>query len=118
MQPVQRKRPDPALQRDLRALTWRVSSKAQAREDGFLPLNVEYEGKALRPLGPPRPLCAVRPLMTRHQPTAWWTAHASLFPKENARNDVCLTMTVMSLDPDCSPEMTGMVRVLSGLLVI
>ena len=26
-----------------------------------------------------------------------------LFPKE-MRNDVCITMTVMSLDPDCSPE--------------
>ena len=26
-----------------------------------------------------------------------------LFPKE-MRNDVCITMTVMSLDPDCSPD--------------
>ena len=30
-----------------------------------------------------------------------------LFPKE-MRNDVSLTMTVMSLDPDCSPEIAGM----------
>ena len=30
-----------------------------------------------------------------------------LFPKE-MRNDVCVTMTVMSLDPDNSPEITGM----------
>ena len=25
------------------------------------------------------------------------------------RNDVCITMTVMSLDPDCSPEIAGMI---------
>ena len=31
-----------------------------------------------------------------------------LFPKE-MRNDVCITMTVMSLDPDCSPEIAGMI---------
>ena len=31
-----------------------------------------------------------------------------LFPKE-MRNDVCVTMTVMSLDPDCSPEIAGMI---------
>ena len=30
-----------------------------------------------------------------------------LFPKD-MRNDVCVTMTVMSLDPDCSAEITGM----------
>lgn len=30
-----------------------------------------------------------------------------LFPKD-MRNDVCVTMTVMSLDPDCSPEIAGM----------
>ena len=30
-----------------------------------------------------------------------------LFPKE-MRNDVCITMTVMSLDPDCSAEISGM----------
>ena len=33
-----------------------------------------------------------------------------LFPKE-MRNDVCITMTVMSLDPDCSPEIAGMIDV-------
>ena len=31
-----------------------------------------------------------------------------LFPKE-MRNDVCVTMTVMSVDQDCSPEITGMI---------
>ena len=31
-----------------------------------------------------------------------------LFPKD-MRNDVCVTMTVMSLDPDCSPEIAGMI---------
>ncbi|MBU3805893.1 MAG: polyribonucleotide nucleotidyltransferase [Candidatus Fournierella pullistercoris] len=31
-----------------------------------------------------------------------------LFPK-NMRNDVCVTMTVMSVDQDCSPEITGMI---------
>ena len=30
-----------------------------------------------------------------------------LFPKD-MRNDVCITMTVMSLDPDCSAEISGM----------
>lgn len=30
-----------------------------------------------------------------------------LFPHD-MRNDVCVTMTVMSLDPDCSPEIAGM----------
>ncbi len=31
-----------------------------------------------------------------------------LFPKD-MRNDVCVTMTVMSVDQDCSPEITGMI---------
>ena len=31
-----------------------------------------------------------------------------LFPKE-MRNDVCVTMTVMSVDQDCSPEIAGMI---------
>ena len=31
-----------------------------------------------------------------------------LFPK-TMRNDVCVTMTVMSVDQDCSPEITGMI---------
>ena len=31
-----------------------------------------------------------------------------LFPKD-MRNDVCVTMTVMSLDPDCSPEIAALV---------
>ncbi len=31
-----------------------------------------------------------------------------LFPKD-LRNDVCLSLTVMSVDPDCSPEITGMI---------
>ncbi|MBQ7376745.1 MAG: polyribonucleotide nucleotidyltransferase [Clostridia bacterium] len=31
-----------------------------------------------------------------------------LFPKD-LRNDVALTLTVMSLDPDCSPEITAMI---------
>ena len=33
---------------------------------------------------------------------------SSDLPKE-MRNDVCITMTVMSLDPDCSPEIAGMI---------
>ncbi len=31
-----------------------------------------------------------------------------LFPKD-LRNDIVLSMTVMSVDPDCSPEITGMI---------
>ena len=31
-----------------------------------------------------------------------------LFPKD-LRNDVCLSLTVMSVDPDCSPEITAMI---------
>ena len=31
-----------------------------------------------------------------------------LFPKD-LRNDVALTLTVMSVDPDCSPEITAMI---------
>ncbi|MBP3387995.1 MAG: polyribonucleotide nucleotidyltransferase, partial [Clostridia bacterium] len=31
-----------------------------------------------------------------------------LFPKD-LRNDVCLNLMVMSVDPDCSPEITGMI---------
>ena len=32
---------------------------------------------------------------------------SAMFPKD-MRNDVCVTMTVMSLDPDCSAEISGM----------
>ncbi len=31
-----------------------------------------------------------------------------LFPKD-LRNDICLSLTVMSVDPDCSPEITAMI---------
>ncbi len=50
-----------------------------------------------------RPLCARRAGQPPHRP-----AHAPLFPSD-LRNDVCITCTVMSVDRDCSPEVTAMI---------
>ncbi|HBB09190.1 MAG TPA: polyribonucleotide nucleotidyltransferase, partial [Faecalibacterium sp.] len=75
------------------------------------PLNVEYEeklyaagripGSFMRREGRPgeRAILTSRVVDRPMRP---------LFPKE-MRNDVCITMTVMSLDPDCSPEIAGMI---------
>ena len=77
----------------------------------FFPLNVEYEeklyaagripGSFMRREGRPgeRAILTSRVVDRPMRP---------LFPKE-MRNDVCITMTVMSLDPDCSPEIAGMI---------
>ena len=77
----------------------------------FFPLNVEYEeklyaagripGSFMRREGRPgeRAILTIRVVDRPMRP---------LFPKE-MRNDVCITMTVMSLDPDCSPEIAGMI---------
>ena len=77
----------------------------------FFPLNVEYEeklyaagripGSFMRREGRPgeRAVLTSRVVDRPMRP---------LFPKE-MRNDVCITMTVMSLDPDCSPEIAGMI---------
>ena len=77
----------------------------------FFPLNVEYEeklyaagripGSFMRREG--RPRRARHPDQPRRGPS-----HAPPVPEE-MRNDVCITMTVMSLDPDCSPEIAGMI---------
>ena len=39
-----------------------------------------------------------------------------LFPKD-LRNDVALTLTVMSVDPDCSPEITAMIGASTALAI-
>ena len=77
----------------------------------FFPLSVEYEeklyaagripGSFMRREGRPgeRAVLTSRVVDRPMRP---------LFPKE-MRNDVCITMTVMSLDPDCSPEIAGMI---------
>ena len=39
-----------------------------------------------------------------------------LFPKD-MRNDVSVVMTVMSVDPDCSPEITGMIGASAALAI-
>ena len=77
----------------------------------FFPLSVEYEeklyaagripGSFMRREGRPgeRAILTSRVVDRPMRP---------LFPKE-MRNDVCITMTVMSLDPDCSPEIAGMI---------
>ena len=88
----------------------------------FFPLNVEYEeklyaagripGSFMRREGRPgeRAILTSRVVDRPMRP---------LFPKE-MRNDVCITMTVMSLDPDCSPEIAGMIGaslVIAGVFV-
>ena len=76
----------------------------------FFPLNVEYEeklyaagripGSFMRREGRPgeRAILTSRVVDRPMRP---------LFPKD-MRNDVCVTMTVMSQDPDCSAEISGM----------
>ena len=76
----------------------------------FFPLNVEYEeklyaagripGSFMRREGRPgeHAILSSRVVDRPIRP---------LFPKD-MRNDVCVTMTVMSLDPDCSAEISGM----------
>ena len=87
-----------------------MSPKPREGED-FFPLNVEYEeklyaagripGSFMRREGRPgeRAILTSRVVDRPMRP---------LFPKE-MRNDVCITMTVMSLDPDCRPEIAGMI---------
>ncbi len=77
----------------------------------FFPLSVEYEeklyaagripGSFMRREGRPgeRAVLTSRVVDRPIRP---------LFPKD-MRNDVCVTMTVMSVDPDCSPEIAGMI---------
>ena len=77
----------------------------------FFPLSVEYEeklyadgripGSFMRREGRPgeRAILTSRVVDRPIRP---------LFPKE-MRNDVCVTMTVMSLDKDCAPEVAGMI---------
>ena len=82
----------------------------------FFPLNVEYEeklyaagripGSFMRREGRPgeRAVLTSRVVDRPMRP---------LFPKE-MRNDVCITMTVMSLDPDLQPGMTRHDRCIPG----
>ena len=77
----------------------------------FFPLSVDYEeklyavgripGSFLRREGRPseKAVLASRVVDRPMRP---------LFPKD-MRNDVAITMTVMSVDQDCSPEITGMI---------
>ncbi len=77
----------------------------------FFPLSVEYEeklyadgripGSFMRREGRPgeRAILTSRVVDRPIRP---------LFPKD-MRNDLCVTMTVMSLDKDCSPEIAGMI---------
>ena len=77
----------------------------------FFPLSVDYEeklyavgripGSYLRREGRPseKAILASRVVDRPMRP---------LFPKD-MRNDVAITMTVMSVDQDCSPEITGMI---------
>ena len=77
----------------------------------FFPLSVEYEeklyadgripGSFMRREGRPgeRAILTSRVVDRPIRP---------LFPKE-MRNDVCVTITVMSLDRDCAPEVAGMI---------
>ncbi len=77
----------------------------------FLPLSVDFEerlyaagkipGAFLRREGRPseKAILTARVIDRPIRP---------LFPKD-LRNDIVLSMTVMSVDPDCSPEITGMI---------
>ena len=89
-----------------------VVMSAKPREGiDFFPLSVEYEeklyaagripGSFMRREGRPgeRAILTSRVVDRPIRP---------LFPKD-MRNDVCVTMTVMSVDPDCSPEIAGMI---------
>lgn len=89
-----------------------ASASAKPREGiDFLPLSVDFEEKMysvgkipggyLRREGRPseKAILTSRVIDRPIRP---------LFPKD-LRNDVCLTLTVMSVDPDCSPEITAMI---------
>ena len=89
-----------------------VTMSAKPREGvDFFPLSVEYEeklysdgripGSFMRREGRPgeRAILTSRVVDRPIRP---------LFPKD-MRNDVCVTMTVMSLDRDCAPEVAGMI---------
>ncbi len=77
----------------------------------FLPLSVDYDEKLysvgkipggfLRREGKPTEK-AILPSRVIARPVR------PLFPKD-LRNDVAITLTVMSVDPDCSPEITAMI---------
>jgi len=90
-----------------------VATASEKPRDGidFLPLSVDFEEKMysvgkipggyLRREGRPseKAILTSRVIDRPIRP---------LFPKD-LRNDVCLTLTVMSVDPDCSPEITAMI---------
>lgn len=89
-----------------------VTASAKPREGvDFFPLSVDYEEKLyavgkipggfLRREGKPseKAILTSRVVDRPMRP---------LFPKD-MRNDVAITMTVLSVDPDCSPEILGMI---------
>ncbi|MBE6648316.1 MAG: polyribonucleotide nucleotidyltransferase [Ruminococcaceae bacterium] len=90
-----------------------TATASAAPRDGidFLPLSVDYEEKLYsvgripgswnRREGRP-PESAILTSRVIDRPIR------PLFPKD-LRNDVVLSITVMSVDPDCSPEITGMI---------
>ena len=90
-----------------------TATASAAPRDGidFLPLSVDYEEKLYavgripgswnRREGRP-PESAILTSRVIDRPIR------PLFPKD-LRNDVVLSLTVMSVDPDCSPEITGMI---------
>ena len=93
------------------ALLCCATASAKPRDGiDFLPLSVDYEermyaagkipGGYLKREGKPseKAILTSRVIDRPIRP---------LFPKD-LRNDVALTLTVMSVDPDCSPEVTAM----------
>jgi len=90
-----------------------TATASAAPRDGidFLPLSVDYEEKLYsvgripgswnRREGRP-PESAILTSRVIDRPIR------PLFPKD-LRNDVVISLTVMSVDPDCSPEITGMI---------
>ncbi len=89
-----------------------VTMSAKPREGvDFFPLSIEYEEKMYAAGKIPGSFMRREARPGEH---AILTSRVvdrpmrPLFPKE-MRNDVCITMTVMSLDKDCSPEIAGMI---------
>ncbi len=89
-----------------------VTASAKPRDGiDFLPLSVDFEerlysvgkipGSFLKREGRPseKAILASRVIDRPIRP---------LFPKD-LRNDVCISLTVMSVDPDCSPEISAMI---------